>query len=115
MKIGAITVCIDEQTTIAYTIASLLPFIDCYVVVDTGSSDHTIKIIKTLFEKELKFGKLILIEYGLLDDFDISKPKNEAIETLRAEGCNRFIRFDSGTQFLLTELTEPLVERGGVL
>jgi len=101
MKVGALTCCWNEQTTIAYTIASLLPHVDCYVVVDTGSDDHTLKIIKTLFEKDIKFGKLILIEYGKLEDFDISKPKNEAIQTLRAEGCRRFIRLDADDVFYM--------------
>jgi glycosyltransferase involved in cell wall biosynthesis len=99
MKIGALTCCWNEQTTIAYTIGSLLPFVDCYVVVDTGSDDHTLKIIKTMYEKDIKYGKLILIEYGKLEDFDISKPKNEAIQTLRAEGCHRFIRLDADDVF----------------
>lgn len=99
MKIGALTCCWNEQTTIAYTIASLLSVVDCYAVVDTGSDDNTLKIIKTLFEQELKSGKLILIEYGKLEDFDISKPKNKAIEALRAEGCHRFIRLDADDVF----------------
>lgn len=93
------TCCWNEQTTIAYTISSLLPFVDTYVVVDTGSDDHTLKIIKTLFENELSSGKLILIEYGFLEDYDISKPKNKAIEALRAEGCERFIRLDADDVF----------------
>jgi glycosyltransferase involved in cell wall biosynthesis len=101
VKIGAMTCCWNEQTTIAYTIASLLPSVDCYVVVDTGSTDNTLKIIKTLFEKDIKYGKLILIEYGALEDYDISKPKNEAIQTLRAEGCVRFIRLDGDDVFYL--------------
>jgi len=101
MKVGALTCCRNEMTTIAYTIASLLPFVDCYVVIDTGSDDHTLKIIKTLFDKEIKYGRLVLIEYGSLEDYDISKPKNEAIETLRAEGCGRFIRLDGDDVFFL--------------
>ena len=98
-KIGAMTPCWNEEATIAFTIASLLPYVDCYVVVDSGSTDKTLKIIKTLFEKELKYDKLILIEYGALEDFDISKPKNEAIDTLRAEGCSHFIRLDGDDVF----------------
>lgn len=98
-KIGALSPVWNEEATIAFTIASLLPHVDCYVVVDSGSTDKTLKIIKTLFEKELKYGKLVLIEYGALPDFDISKPKNEAIDTLRAEGCHRFIRLDGDDVF----------------
>ena len=75
MKIGALTVARDEEATIIYTIASLLPFVDHYVVIDTGSIDRTVVLIKKIFKDELK-RKLCLIEYGALEDWDISKPKN---------------------------------------
>lgn len=99
MKLGALTVCLNEEATIVYTIASLLPYIDHYVVVDTGSTDKTLMLIKKIFKSELEHRKLCLIEYGPLPDYDISKPKNEAIETLRAEGCSRFIRLDADDVF----------------
>jgi len=99
MKIGAMTCCWNEEATIVYTIASLLPFVDTYVVTDTGSTDKTIEMIKEIFSKEIESGRLIFIEYGKLEDYDISKPKNLAIETLREAGCERFIRLDADDVF----------------
>ncbi len=93
------TCCWNEEATIVYTIASLLPFVDHYVVVDTGSTDKTLKLIKKFFKTELAHGKLCLIEYGPLVNYDISLPKNEAIQTLSAEGCHRFIRLDGDDVF----------------
>jgi hypothetical protein len=70
-----------------------------YVVTDTGSTDKTIEMVKGIFSKEIESGKLVFIEYGKLDDYDISKPKNKAIETLREAGCERFIRLDADDVF----------------
>lgn len=98
-KVGGLTCCWNEEATIGFTIASLLPYVDCYVVVDTGSTDKTLEIIKTLFDRDLESGKLILIEYGFLDDHDISKPKNKAIQILKEEGCYNFIRLDADDVF----------------
>jgi glycosyltransferase involved in cell wall biosynthesis len=98
-KIGALTACWCEEATIIFTIASLLPHVDYYVVVDSGSTDKTLELIKKCFEEELKSGKLNLIEYGPLEDFDISKPKNAAIEAIREAGCSHFIRLDADDVF----------------
>lgn len=99
IKVGGLTPCWNEEATIVFCIASLLPYVDHYVVVDSGSTDKTLMLIKSIFAKELESGKLILIEYGPLDDFDISKPKNAAIQKLRELGCSRFIRLDADDVF----------------
>ena len=93
------TCCWNEEVTIAYTIGSLLPYVDYYVVVDTGSDDKTIEIIETIFADAIVAGELILIKYGFLEDYDISKPKNAAIDKLRELGCHRFIRLDADDVF----------------
>jgi len=93
------TPCWNEESTIIFTIASLLPYVDHYVVVDSGSTDGTLELIKAIFAEEIKSGKLNLIEYGPLEDFDISKPKNAAIEAIRAAGCSHFIRLDADDVF----------------
>ncbi len=99
MKIGGLTPCWNEEATIVFCVASLLPYVDHYVVVDSGSTDRTLPLLKTIFANELASGKLILIEYGPLEDFDISKPKNLAIQKLRDLGCERFIRLDADDVF----------------
>lgn len=99
MKIAGLTACRDEEATIIFTIASLLPHVDYYVIVDSGSTDATLPLIKEFFANELASGKLILIEYGPLPDYDISKPKNAAIQEIRRLGCSRFIRLDADDVF----------------
>lgn len=99
MKIGAMTCCWNEEATIAYTIGSLVEHVDCYVVVDTGSTDKTLEILKSIFKKDIDNKRLIIIEDEFLEDFDISIPKNKAIQKLRDEGCESFIRLDGDDVF----------------
>jgi len=99
MKIGALTPCWNEEATIAFCIGSLINQVDHYVVVDSGSTDNTLLLIKTYFASEIASGKLILIEYGPLPDFDISKPKNAGIAKLRELDCEYFIRLDADDVF----------------
>lgn len=98
-KIGALTPCWNEEATIAFCVGSLLPYVDNYVVVDSGSTDRTIPLLRHIFANEIASGKLIIIEFGPLWDFDISKPKNLGIQKLRELGCNNFIRLDADDVF----------------
>jgi glycosyltransferase involved in cell wall biosynthesis len=99
MKIGGMTPCWNEEATIVFCVASLLPYVDHYVVVDSGSTDLTLPLLREFFFEEIKSGKLVIIEYGALADFDISKPKNAAIAKLREFGCEYFIRLDADDVF----------------
>ncbi len=98
-KVGSLTVCKDEEACIVFCIASLIDYVDHYVVVDSGSTDKTLFLIKKMFAKDLKEGKLRLIEYGALPDYDISKPKNIGIAALKETGCDYFIRLDADDVF----------------
>lgn len=99
MKIGGLTPCWNEEATIAFCVGSLLPYVDHYVVVDSGSTDKTLPLLRRLFKDEIDSGKLVIIEYGPLEDFDISKPKNTAIAKLKELGCDYFIRLDADDIF----------------
>lgn len=93
------TPCLNEEATIVFTVASLLPYVDYYVLVDSGSTDRTLPLVKEFFKNEIASGKLRLIEYGPLEDFDISKPKNAAISLIKELKCDRFIRLDADDVF----------------
>lgn len=98
-KVGAMTCCWNEEATIAFTVGSLLPHVDHYVVADTGSTDKTVELLETIFAKELESGKLILLKCEKRDDWDISIPKNAIIERLRELECDYFIRLDGDDVF----------------
>lgn len=93
------TCCWNEESTIAFTIGSLLPHVDHYVVADTGSTDKTVELIETLFAEELESGKLILLKQEKREDWDISIPKNAIINKLRELDCHYFIRLDGDDVF----------------
>jgi glycosyltransferase involved in cell wall biosynthesis len=99
MKIGALTPCWNEEATIVFCVGSLLQYVDHYVVVDSGSTDRTLPLLRKIFANELQSGKLRIIEYGPLPDFDISKPKNVGIAALKEAGCDYFIRLDADDVF----------------
>ena len=45
----------NEDQWIWYAISSVLPYVDKFLIVDTGSSDHTVKIIKSFTDKKIQF------------------------------------------------------------
>lgn len=49
----------NESAIITRLLKSVLPFIDCYCICDTGSTDNTIDLIQTFFEENNIFGKII--------------------------------------------------------
>ena len=51
MIIGLCMIVKDEEHIIHESLAATLPLIDTYSIVDTGSSDNTIKIIKAFYKK----------------------------------------------------------------
>jgi glycosyltransferase involved in cell wall biosynthesis len=69
----------DEQAVIERCVRSLLPHIDCGIVVDTGSSDGTPEKILRLFRAA---GKSIEIQYSTFVNFE--QARNEALRVARA-------------------------------
>lgn len=98
-KIGGLIPCWNEEACIAFSIGAIIDHVDELVVVDSGSTDKTLQIIKQVFDKHIKAGKLILVEYGPLPDFDVSKPKSVALRTLRELNCDYILHVDADDVF----------------
>jgi glycosyltransferase involved in cell wall biosynthesis len=98
-KIAAMTVCYNEESTIAFTVSSCLSIFDLTVVIDTGSTDYTTDLIETIFAEDILNGKLILVEIGRLKDWDISVARNKALEIIRENNCDYFIKADGDEVF----------------
>ena len=81
-KIGALIYFTNHESTIVFSIASILPHVDYCVVVNICSTDKSTFLIKKMFNKELNYGHLTLIEDENIYD---------AIQLLKAEGCNNYI------------------------
>jgi glycosyltransferase involved in cell wall biosynthesis len=52
LKLGLAMIVKDESHIIEETLNSIYPLIDCYAITDTGSTDNTIEIIETFFQKK---------------------------------------------------------------
>ena len=68
----------NESARIERCVKSLLPFVDCAVIVDTGSTDNTCSLILDKFEKA---GKPVEIHTAPFVDF--SQARNEALRRAR--------------------------------
>jgi len=96
--IGVLTPCWNEEATIVFTIASLIDVVDHYVVVDSGSTDCTVALIKHFFAEHIRNGKLILLEYGHTN-FDMGKVRNAGIKIIRDAQCDFFLKIDADDVF----------------
>lgn len=71
----------DEASVITETLESVAPFIDTYSIVDTGSSDDTIDVIKAFFRTKGITGRVHERPWK-----DFGHNRSEALELARAEG-----------------------------
>jgi glycosyltransferase involved in cell wall biosynthesis len=69
----------NEAAIIERCVSSLLPYVDCGIVVDTGSTDGTPKLIQQMFNRA---GKSIEIHYA--DFIDFEKARNGALAVARS-------------------------------
>ena len=63
MKIGLCMIVKDESHIIHEVLQSTLAIIDTYLILDTGSTDNTIQIIKDFYEKTDVTGMVIQGEW----------------------------------------------------
>ncbi len=69
----------NEKNYIFYAINSVLPHIDKMIIFDTGSTDKTVEIIKSIIEKD-KDKKIIFEEKGEVDKQKHTDLRNEMIK-----------------------------------
>ncbi|TFH25722.1 glycosyltransferase [Candidatus Bathyarchaeota archaeon] len=98
-KVAGITPVWNEEACVVFALASLLPYVDFYVLVDSGSTDQTLPLVRHFFDKEIESGKLVILEHDLPKGFDISIPKNAAINVIREAGYDYMIRLDGDDVF----------------
>ena len=64
----------NESAIIERCLASILGVIDCYFICDTGSSDNTVEIISTFFDRHGIPGEIVHTTFR-----DFSQARNEAL------------------------------------
>jgi len=93
------TCVLNEVACAALVVGAVIDAVDCYVLIDTGSTDGTADLIRDLYTAECRSGRLIVESIGRLPDHDMSIARNRALEHLRAAGVHYFIKLDGDTVF----------------
>ena len=70
----------NEDQWVWYAINSVLPHIDSFLITDTGSSDHTIEIIKSISSP-----KIIFNQVKILSREDVSKVRQSQIDNTKTK------------------------------
>lgn len=73
--LGLVMIVRDEAQTIESVLESYIPHIDCWTIVDTGSTDGTQEIVRKLFAKHDKPGEIFATNF-----VDFSTNKNQALD-----------------------------------
>lgn len=77
-KVGLCMIVKDEEDVIERSLTSSLPFIQTWVIVDTGSTDRTMEMIQSFFDKHSVTGHLFSRQW-----VDFGHNRTEALELCR--------------------------------
>lgn len=77
MKIWANTIVNNEENFVWFAIMSVVNYVDKVLVYDTGSTDHTVKIIREI--KKIKKDKIIFKEVGPVDKDKFTKMRQSML------------------------------------
>lgn len=80
MKVTAHTLVKNEDYWVWYAIQSVLPFVDQIIIFDTGSSDRTVDLIKSI-----KSPKIIFEEKGPTDAVGLVKLRQEQLDRTKTD------------------------------
>jgi len=93
IKVAAITVCKNEVATVAFTVGALIEHVHVYIVVDSGSEDGTVLLLRSLFAEQIETGKLQLVLTSSGEDMMVSR--NVALDIAREKECSHIIKIDA--------------------
>jgi hypothetical protein len=98
-RVGVMTCALGEVACAAFTVGALVDLVNCYVFVDTGSTDGTPELIEHLYSREIEAARLIVERLGKLIGYDMSVAPRRALELLRAVDVASFLKFDADVVF----------------
>jgi glycosyltransferase involved in cell wall biosynthesis len=70
----------NEDQWVYYAIQSVLSYVDEFLIVDTGSTDHTVEIIRSIKSKKIKFTESQVTTPG-----DMTKLRNSQIQETKSD------------------------------
>lgn len=80
MNLTAHMIVLNEENWVKYGIQSVLPYVDKFIIFDTGSIDNTVEIIKNI-----KSSKIIFEEKGKADAGQMVALRNEQIKKTKTK------------------------------
>ena len=83
----------NEERVIRRCLESVLPYIDAWAIVDTGSTDRTMEIIREVMADV----DGVLLEREWVDNFGVSR--TQALEAARSSGCDYALVQDADDVF----------------
>lgn len=101
----------NEQAIIERCLLAVAPYIDCYVICDTGSSDATISTIKRFFDARGIRGVIPTIKFQ-----NFEQARNEALDAARSSSmefdyllfCDADMEFKADDPDFKSRLTSPV-------
>ena len=96
-KIAAMTVTLNEESTLIFAVGALLPKVDLYLVVDTGSEDRSLAALREIFQSEVLSGKLIIFQMSV--EKNLSLARNLALKIARTQNCSHILKVDADDVF----------------
>ncbi|EKX47420.1 hypothetical protein GUITHDRAFT_137586 [Guillardia theta CCMP2712] len=97
VKVGVVTLCRNEEYAITFVVAALLPHVDLYILIDTGSEDSTVHVVESFFKEEISSGKLVFLKQSI--GTDVSAARNAALQILRKHRCDYVLKVDADDVF----------------
>ncbi len=98
-RVGVMTCTLDEAACAAFTVGAFADLVDTYVLIDTGSTDGTLPLIENMYAQQISDGRLIVEQLGRLPDFSMAQARARALEILRAQEIDYFLKIDADEVF----------------
>jgi len=97
VKLAAITICLNEEYILVFTVGALIEHVDIYILVDTGSTDRSIGAIQTIFPRQISAGKLLILNSNV--GSNVSEARNIALGIARLHNCTHVLKVDADDVF----------------
>ena len=96
-KIASITVCWNEEHVVTFTVGALIEHVDLYIVIDTGSTDNSVSLLRSIFGHQIRAGKLVVEEMPV--GGDVFEARNAALDIARLHNCTHVLKVDADQVF----------------
>jgi len=93
-KIATMTPCFNEEATIGFVIEAALADFDLCIVIDNGSTDRTVPLLRHLFPGQISSGQLLIEEIGDIKG-QLHIARSRALDICKVELMDYVIKADA--------------------